>query len=263
VSTIPPIRRETVIKADPDVAFRVFTDRIGTWWPLAEFSVYGPSSTVSFEDREIVELSADGQRAVWGTVTEWQPGRLVAFTWHPGKDAAQASQVTVSFSASDDQTLVTLVHDGWEVFADPAAARAEYDRGWPEVLARFADRAADDAQAAADTDTDTDTDTDAATTWVALMHRPGPNAPTDGSLFSAPGFADHIAFLTRMREAGVLVAAGPLMDATGEGMAVLRLPGGDRLEDARELATRDDLSVANGFFTVDVRPWQVMLEPLP
>jgi uncharacterized protein YciI len=97
-----------------------------------------------------------------------------------------------------------------------------------------------------------------AATWVALMHRPGPNAPTDGSLQSAP-VADHIAFLTRMRDAGLLVAAGPLLDADGQGMTVLRLPGADRWNDARELATRDDLSVANGFFTVDVRPWQVVL----
>jgi uncharacterized protein YciI len=99
-----------------------------------------------------------------------------------------------------------------------------------------------------------------AATWVALLHRPGPNAPKDGSLLSAPGFADHLAFLTRMREAGVLVAAGPLLDAPGEGMTVLRLPGSDRLDDARALATRDDLSVANGFFTVEVRPWRVTLE---
>ena len=250
MNAIPPIKREVLVKAEPDVAFDVFTARIGSWWPVESHSVYGASSTVRFEDREIVEVSGDNERAVWGTVTEWLPGERVTFTWHPGKTADQASRVSVSFAAADDQTLVTLVHDGWEIYADPDGSRAEYDHGWPIVLGLYADSVADAHGTSAG----------GAATWVALMHRPGPNAPTDGSLFKAPDFAEHVAFLTRMREAGLLVAAGPLVDAIGEGMAVLRLPGADRLEDARELATRDDLSVVSGFFTVDVRPWQVMLE---
>jgi uncharacterized protein YciI len=96
-------------------------------------------------------------------------------------------------------------------------------------------------------------------TWVALLHRPGPSAPTDGSLFQAAGFRDHMAFLAEMREAGYLVAAGPLGDETGAGMTVLRLPGADRLDEARRLATEVDKSVASGFFTVQIRPWDVRL----
>jgi uncharacterized protein YciI len=90
-----------------------------------------------------------------------------------------------------------------------------------------------------------------------LLHTPGPNAPAEGSLSAAPGFTDHIAFLTRMRGAGCLVAAGPLLDAQGAGMTILRLPGADRLAEATALATRDDASVADGFFEVTVRPWEV------
>jgi uncharacterized protein YciI len=97
-------------------------------------------------------------------------------------------------------------------------------------------------------------------TWVALMHRPGPNAPADGPIMQAPGFADHVIFLMKMQELGYLVAAGPLVDAPGSGMAVLRLPGADRLDEARALATTEDGSVLSGLFDVDVRPWQVMLE---
>ena len=53
----------------------------------------------------------------------------------PGRD--RASHVEVTFAAAAGQTLVTLEHTGWEVFADPAAARAEYDHGWPAVLDRY------------------------------------------------------------------------------------------------------------------------------
>ena len=97
-------------------------------------------------------------------------------------------------------------------------------------------------------------------TWVALLHRPGPAAPPDGSVFDDPRFADHAAFLNRMREAGYLVAAGPMMDAAGEGMTILRLPGTGQLARATMLATEDDASVVQGFFAVTVRPWQVMMQ---
>jgi uncharacterized protein YciI len=62
-----------------------------------------------------------------------------------------------------------------------------------------------------------------------------------------------------MAEAGYLVAAGPLPDGPGEGMTILRLPGEDRMAQATRLATEDDLSVASGFFTVEVRPWRVVM----
>jgi hypothetical protein len=53
--------------------------------------------------------------------------------------------------------------------------------------------------------------------------------------------------LNRMGEAGYLVAAGPMIDAVGEGMTILRLPGTAQLARATVLATEDDVSVAQGF----------------
>ena len=100
-------------------------------------------------------------------------------------------------------------------------------------------------------------------TWVALLHRPGPAAPQDTSLFADPRFGAHVQFLSRMREAGYLMAAGPLTDVPGEGMAILRLPGEGQFETAVRLATEDDPSVACGFFTVAVRPWRVILQASP
>ena len=95
---------------------------------------------------------------------------------------------------------------------------------------------------------------------TSLLHRPGPAAPEGAALLQDPRFAEHSAFLTRMRDAGYLVAAGPLTDVPGEGMTILRLPGADQLDRATELATKEDRSVAGGFFSVTVRPWQVVLQ---
>jgi uncharacterized protein YciI/uncharacterized protein YndB with AHSA1/START domain len=239
---LPPIRREVLVEAAPAKAFEVFTARIGDWWPVAGFSVHGAGGRVAFTGGEIVERAASGETCVWGTVTRWEPPGTVAFTWHPGRTADQATEVTVSFAAAGEQTLVTLEHHGWEVYADPAAARAEYENGWPAVLDRFQAEAGVPAGPA----------------WVALLHSPGRAAPASGVL-DAPLFREHIAFLGRMRERGYLVAAGPLVDAEGEGMTILRVPGPAAIAEATRLATEDDLSVAEGFFTVRVRPWQVMM----
>ena len=247
-SRVPPIRREVLVDAGPAVAFEVFTSRIGLWWPIADKSVFGAGGTVAFAGGQIIEQSADGERVVWGTVTRWEPPAGVAFTWHPGYGPDRASHVEVTFAAAGPQTLVTVTHAGWDVRADPAAARAEYDHGWPVVLDHYRRRAGKHD------------DEGSGETWVALLHRPGPTAPQQGPIIEDPRFADHFAFLTRMRAAGFLVAAGPLTDAAAEGMTILRLPGADQAGHATLLATLDDASVVQGLLAVTIRPWQVMLQ---
>jgi uncharacterized protein YciI len=251
MTAIPPIRREILVDTGPAAAFEIFTARIGRWWPLADKSVHGPGTSVAFDDGQLVERSAAGDVTIWGTVTRWEPAAAVAFTWHPGRTAETASHVEILFAAAGEQTLVTLTHAGWEVFADPAAARAEYDEGWPLVLDRYQDYA---GRGGADGEMP-----GGGETWVALLHRPGAAAPDDGEVTDDPRFGEHLAFLNRMRAAGYLVAAGPLADAAGEGMTVLRLPGAGQLDRAAELATKDDASVAGGLLAVTVRPWQVVM----
>ncbi len=246
---VPPIRREIVVDADQETAFEAFTSGIGRWWPVAGFSVHGAGSTVEFAGGQIVERSAGGGTAIWGAVTTWSPPGALAFTWHPGRGPDRASQVRVTFTELGEQTRVLLEHLGWEIFDDPAAARAEYDEGWPRVLECYHDDVANVALSA----------DPSAETWVALLHHPGPAAPTEGTIFDDPRFALHVEFLGRMREAGYLVAAGPLPDEPGAGLTVLRLPGAGQADKARKLATEDDQSVAGGLLAVTVRPWQVLL----
>jgi uncharacterized protein YndB with AHSA1/START domain/uncharacterized protein YciI len=243
MTRLAPLQREVLVPAPPPVAFDVFTQQIGTWWPLAELSVYGEAASVAFVGHDLVETAPGEPATVWGQVTAWERPERLAFTWHPGSDPAKASQVTVTFSANDEGTLVRLEHDGWENYENPEAARTEYGNGWPGVLDLFTAAVAPETES----------------TWVALLHRPGPSAPAGAAIFDAPGFADHVAFLERMSAAGHLVAAGPLADEPGSGMTILRLPGTDRLDDATKLATSDDASVVSGFFTVTVRPWQVVM----
>jgi uncharacterized protein YciI/uncharacterized protein YndB with AHSA1/START domain len=240
--TVAPIRRALIVDATPETAFEVFTADFGGWWPVAEFSVFGDGGSVALTDGEIVEVSASGEQVIWGSITAWEPPQRVAFTWHPSLETtAPMSQVDVRFTELDGQTLVVLEHSGWESYDDPQAARDNYSHGWPTVLAEYV------------------TALNGEQVFVALQHRPGPTADPNLPVFGQPGFAEHLAFLSRMQERGLVLAAGPLPDSEGQGMTVLRLPADAGLAEATRLATEDDRSVASGFLTVEVRPWQVMI----
>jgi hypothetical protein len=139
VSAVPPVRHQVQVSAGPAAAFEVFAGRIGQWWPLGDHGVYGPGGSVGFVDGKIVESSPGGDKSVWGTVTRWEPGAAVAFTWHPGGAPQRATQVEVTFQQAATGSVVTLEHEGWDVLSDPAKAREEYDLGWPGVLERYRD----------------------------------------------------------------------------------------------------------------------------
>ena len=139
--SVAPLVREVLVRTDQATAFALFTDRIGEWWPLASHGVFGEHATVAFEDGRLVER-ASSSATTWGEVLEWDPPRGFRITWHPGRDADEATQVAVTFVPEEaGQVRVRLVHTGWERRAD-ADVRASYESGWTYVLGRYADATA-------------------------------------------------------------------------------------------------------------------------
>jgi uncharacterized protein YndB with AHSA1/START domain/uncharacterized protein YciI len=241
---LPPLRRQVVVPAGPEVAFDVFTQRIGAWWPLDRFSVHGEKAGAEFRDGRLIETGPDGEEAVWGTVLDWEPPRKLRLTWHPGRDAEHASEVEVSFSpVTDALTMVTLEHRGWERYAEPSAARDEYRNGWPAVLAGYA--------STVEPQDETSTDP----VWLVLTYTPAPGVARP---FEHGGFRGHPAFLETLRERGVLVAAGPFGNS-GEGMTVVRLPGPDAVAGLLASAYEQDGSITEHVLEVRVRPWDVLV----
>jgi uncharacterized protein YndB with AHSA1/START domain/uncharacterized protein YciI len=244
---LPPIRRQVVVTATLEVAFDAFTGEIGAWWPVgAGFSVFGAGADVTFRNGSLVECGPAGGESVWGRVLDWESPRRLRMTWHPGSDPGKASEVEVSFAPVNDvQTLVTVEHRGWERFADPAAARREYDQGWPEVLRGYVRRAG------------TDGPTGDGPVWLALLHTPGPAVDDPIEVFAHPDFPEHVAFLHRLLARGVIVAAGPF-PASGEGMTVIRFADPAETAEYVRLAHEDDQAVVRGVLQVRVRPWSVI-----
>jgi uncharacterized protein YndB with AHSA1/START domain len=96
---------------------------------------------VTFQGRvggRVFETAPDGTEHLWGTVTEWDPPRRVAFTWHPGRPVDSRQEVEVTFQPAGQGSRVDLVHSGWEHLGEQAVGmRAGYDTGWDFVLGRY------------------------------------------------------------------------------------------------------------------------------
>lgn len=139
--SVAPLVKTVIVPVDPTRAFELFTTHLDAWWPMATHSVGGADAeSVTLQagvGGQIVESLADGRTEVWGTVTQWAPPRLVAFSWHPGRSDGEATAVLVSFAGTGAGTRVELTHTGWEARPDSVASRRGYDSGWDVVLGCF------------------------------------------------------------------------------------------------------------------------------
>jgi len=141
-ASVAPLVKHATVPCPPPRAFELFTEQISAWWPMATHSVGGsPACRVDMAGHvggHIIETLPDGTTSIWGTITAWEPPSRVAFTWHPGRDLDEATEVQVVFEPTADRaTAVTLVHGGWSARPDGIAARRNYDTGWDLVLAQF------------------------------------------------------------------------------------------------------------------------------
>ena len=136
---LEPLRKAVSVGQPPAEAFRIFTEEIARWWPLAAFSVSeARAASCRIEPRvggEVYEVRDDGERFAWGRVLSWDPPRRFAMTWHPGADPETAQEVELRFEPEGSGTRVELEHRGWQQAGALARELREiYDGGWESVL---------------------------------------------------------------------------------------------------------------------------------
>jgi uncharacterized protein YndB with AHSA1/START domain len=147
---IAPVNLSIHVDCPLDHAFRIFTDAIGTWWPLQTHSAAADTfkgtvraETVVLEGRlggRLYERHEDGREVQWGEILIWQPPQRVAFSWHPYLHSGPPTEVDVRFTSEGTGTRVDLEHRGWERLGEEAVEkRRGYEAGWPGVLTRFAE----------------------------------------------------------------------------------------------------------------------------
>ena len=139
-----PVKVAIEVRRGVGEAFRVFTEEIAAWWPVAAHSVEPARvATVVLEGRvggRLYERWHDGGEADWGRVLAWEPPARLLLAWSPNPERPAPTEVEVRFTAvGADHTRVELEHRGWERLGDLAAeARSSYRAGWPRVLDAFA-----------------------------------------------------------------------------------------------------------------------------
>ncbi|NDV01017.1 SRPBCC domain-containing protein [Pseudoroseicyclus tamaricis] len=143
---LSPVETALHVPLRPAEAFRLFTERMEEWWPLATHSLSAGEGDLPLgltmerhEGGRIVETKPDGTQGTWGRIHEWRPGERLGITWHVGRAEEEATRVEVTFTSTDSGTYIHLVHSGFEVLGAAAATiQASYGTGWPLVLGRYA-----------------------------------------------------------------------------------------------------------------------------
>jgi uncharacterized protein YndB with AHSA1/START domain len=147
-------RKTMRIEVPVEVAFRVFTDRMGAWWPASHHVGNTPFKDILIDHQaggRWYEINVNGEECIWGTVLSWEPPRRVVLSWHLqpdwsfSPDLAKASEVALEFiSEGAETTRVEFEHRhlerhgaGWEKLREQVGS----DGGWPAILALYANMA--------------------------------------------------------------------------------------------------------------------------
>jgi uncharacterized protein YndB with AHSA1/START domain len=133
----------------------VFTERMGTWWPLAVYKIGKVDAVDAVIEPRVggrwYERGDDGSTCDWGSVLVWEPPSRLVLSWDVSADwqydPELKTEIEIRFiAAGDDGTRVELEHRKLDRYG---ARRAEMRRifdtegDWGRLLAMFAARAAE------------------------------------------------------------------------------------------------------------------------
>jgi uncharacterized protein YndB with AHSA1/START domain len=139
---IKPLRITFGVDCPPERAFELWTAHTSTWWPTTHTVSGHQDAQVVIEPGvggRIYERTPEGVEHDWGEVTGWDPPHRIAYLWHLRQDRADATQVEVTFAATEpDGTTVAIEHHGWErLGARGPERRQQNQHGWASLLPHF------------------------------------------------------------------------------------------------------------------------------
>ncbi|RMC37305.1 SRPBCC family protein [Paracoccus alkanivorans] len=147
-----PVKQSIVVEAPIAQAFKVFTEKFGSFKP-PEHNLLGVEiAETVFEPRVggcIYDRGIDGSECRWARVLAYEPPDRVLLSWDISPqwqietDPDKTSEWEVSFTAETaDRTRVEIEHrhlerhgKGWESVRDGVGS----DQGWPLYLRRYAE----------------------------------------------------------------------------------------------------------------------------
>lgn len=107
----------TVVPADADTAFAIFTQEVDGWWKVGP-RFRRPGASLRFEPGEggrLVETTPDGAAFEYGRIRVWKPGDRLVLSWRNHNfEPGQTTELEVRFEPSGSGTRVTIEHRGWD-----------------------------------------------------------------------------------------------------------------------------------------------------
>jgi uncharacterized protein YndB with AHSA1/START domain len=147
------VRKIIRVKAPQDIAWRVFTEQMGTWWPLAVYKIGTANAVDAVIEPRVggrwYERGEDGSTCDWGSVLAWEPNTRLVLSWDIDAnfqyDPKLKTEIEVRFIAEEGGfTRVELDHRRLDRFGDRRdEMRNVFDKtgDWGQLLASFAQQA--------------------------------------------------------------------------------------------------------------------------
>ncbi|HKD26451.1 MAG TPA: SRPBCC family protein [Xanthobacteraceae bacterium] len=148
------VRKMINVQAPPAVAWRVFTEQMATWWPLAVYKIGKAAAVDAIIEPRVggrwYERGDDGSTCDWGSVLSWEPPSRLVLSWDINADwqfdPDLKTEIEVRFIAvGQDATRVELEHrrlDRYGARRDEMRRIFDTEGDWGRLLAAFAARAA-------------------------------------------------------------------------------------------------------------------------
>jgi len=144
------VRKSMMVHASPAIAWRVFTEKMSSWWPLDHYKIGKAKAVEAIVEPRVggrwYERGDDGSTCDWGSVLVWEPPARLVLTWDITADwqfdAKLNTEIEIRFTAhGTDRTFVELEHRHLDRFGDRRdQMRRVFDQegDWGKLLARFA-----------------------------------------------------------------------------------------------------------------------------
>jgi uncharacterized protein YndB with AHSA1/START domain len=151
------VRKVVRVQAPPEVAWRVFTEQMGTWWPLAVYKIGKANAVDAIIEPRVggrwYERGDDGSTCDWGSVLSWEPPSRLVLSWDITADWRYdpdlKTEIELRFIAEGKEaTRVELEHrklDRYGARRDEMRRVFETEGDWGRLLAMFAARAAEES----------------------------------------------------------------------------------------------------------------------
>lgn len=144
------VRKSVNVNAAQEVAWRVFTENMGKWWPLAYYKIGKANAIDAIIEPHVggrwYEQGDDGSTCQWGTVLAWEPHSRLVLSWDVNADwqyeATLNTEIEVRFTTDgDSRTRVELEHrhlDRYGARRDEMRRIYDTEGDWGKLLEAFA-----------------------------------------------------------------------------------------------------------------------------